>query len=101
MVILADEENDFLKPELLPENIRTAETASAIQEKQDITNEQKPIEKKKADYEKEMIIEALEKNRWNQSVTADELGIHESTLRYRMRKFGIRKPTFKSDNGLS
>jgi DNA-binding NtrC family response regulator len=42
--------------------------------------------------EKQIIVEALEKNGWNQSKTARYLDIPRHVLLYRMEKFGIRKP---------
>lgn len=94
MVILAEANSDYISPDLLPENIRerTHTVKSDTPEETAPLVETRHIEKQKADYEKDIILEALNKNRWNQSVAAQELGIHESTLRYRMRKFGIRKP---------
>lgn len=92
MVILAEPNSDYIAPELLPQSIRSPSVESYSQSEKVTPGRPEHIEKKKADYEKEMIIKALEKNRWNQSVAAQELGIHESTLRYRMRKLGIGKP---------
>jgi len=39
--------------------------------------------------ERELILDALRRNRWNRSLAAEELGIHRNTLRHRMRKYGI------------
>jgi len=41
--------------------------------------------------EREMILSALEKNDWIQTRAADQLGISERVLRYKMKKNGIRK----------
>ncbi len=41
--------------------------------------------------------EALEANRWNQSLTARQLGISEQAVRYKMRKHGIRRPLESSE----
>jgi transcriptional regulator with GAF, ATPase, and Fis domain len=43
------------------------------------------------DYEKELIRQALIQHHWNQSSTASTLGIPESTLRYKMQKYKIKK----------
>ena len=83
LVILAEPETDYIPPESLPDSIMVYTIENMPR--------QGSIQKKKADYEKDMIIKALQKNNWNQSVTAEELGLHESTLRYRMRKFRIKK----------
>ena len=44
-------------------------------------------------YEKAMIIKALEASNWNQSGAARELGISRDNLRYRIKKYGIAKPS--------
>ena len=41
--------------------------------------------------ERELIVQALEQCYWNQTKAARRLGITRNTLRYRMKKFGIRK----------
>jgi len=43
------------------------------------------------DYEKELIRQALIQHQWNQTSTATSLGIPESTLRYKMQKYKIKK----------
>ena len=39
--------------------------------------------------EREVIVQALQECRWNQSLAAQKLGIHRNTLRMRMERFGI------------
>ena len=39
--------------------------------------------------EKKVITKALELNDWNQTRTADMLGITREVLRYRMKKWGL------------
>lgn len=41
------------------------------------------------DLEKNAIIEALERNRWNKTATAKELGLTLRALRYRLKKLGV------------
>ena len=41
--------------------------------------------------ERELIVRALEQCYWNQTKAARRLGITRNTLRYRMKKFGIKK----------
>lgn len=41
--------------------------------------------------ETEILKRSLLKNNWNQSLSARELGIDESTLRYKISKYGIRR----------
>ena len=43
-------------------------------------------------YEKAMIIKALKNNNWNQTRAAKELGISRDNLRYRVKKYEIKKP---------
>ncbi len=43
-------------------------------------------------YEKAMIIKALQNNNWNQTRAARELGISRDNLRYRVKKYEIKKP---------
>jgi two-component system NtrC family response regulator len=43
------------------------------------------------DIEKEIIMKHLDKTGWNQSKAADNLEISEFTLRYKMKKYGIKK----------
>jgi two-component system response regulator AtoC len=57
--------------------------------------EQKLILLKQArhQFEKEYIIGALEKNRWNQTKTAKFLGVHRNTLLLKIKELGIKEPT--------
>nr|WP_279342314.1 sigma-54 dependent transcriptional regulator [Geotalea sp. SG265] len=41
------------------------------------------------DVERDMIVKALERNRGNRRLTADELGISRRTLQYRLREYGL------------
>jgi transcriptional regulator with PAS, ATPase and Fis domain len=91
LIILTDPKSGYIPQELLPDNIRSCSTEFVVNSNTTSDVRSKNIDQKKADYEKNIIIEVLQKNGWNQSVAAKELGIHESTLRYRMRKFGIHK----------
>ena len=43
-------------------------------------------------YEKALIVKALSQNSWNQSKAARTLGISRDNLRYRLKKYEIRKP---------
>ena len=43
-------------------------------------------------YEKELILNALRRNRWNRLKAAQELGIHKTTLFRKIRKLGIDLP---------
>jgi transcriptional regulator with PAS, ATPase and Fis domain len=91
IVILTDINLDYIPPELLPENILSHTEKSRSQHETKNQNSKLNIRDKQSIYEKEIILKVLIKNGWNQSVAAEELGLHESTLRYRMRKYGIKK----------
>ena len=45
-----------------------------------------------ADLETGFLLEVLERNNWNRQRTADELGIHKTTLLRRVRRLGIELP---------
>lgn len=42
--------------------------------------------------EKDLLVSKLKANKWNCSLTADELGVSRTTLYNKMKKFGIRPP---------
>ncbi|MCG8375006.1 MAG: sigma 54-interacting transcriptional regulator, partial [Chlorobiales bacterium] len=44
------------------------------------------------DLEAQSIVSALKNNNWNRSLTAQQLGIHQSTLWRKIKKFGINIP---------
>jgi chemotaxis protein methyltransferase CheR len=55
-----------------------------------------------SEMEKDYILQALSKTNWNisgQGGAAELLGLNSSTLRGRMRKHGIRRPSFKPPRG--
>jgi len=65
----------------------------------DLPEEMQPIKddsikhpKSLNDLEAKFITETLQKNNWNRSKTADDLGIHKTTLWRKMRKLGINIP---------
>jgi len=43
-------------------------------------------------YEKDLILEVLQRNQWNRSRAAKELGIHKTTLFRKIKKLGLRLP---------
>ncbi|OIP28058.1 hypothetical protein AUK22_04640 [bacterium CG2_30_54_10] len=51
------------------------------------------LEERVAALERQCLIEALQTSRGNQSEAARNLGIHERTLRYKIRKLGIPSAT--------
>ncbi len=79
-VLLCD--SDSIKPEQLPPEIAgqrvmmSVDTAGASVEA----------------YEKSLVVQALREHDWNQTRAAKSLGMTRDNLRYRMRKYGIRRP---------
>ena len=57
---------------------------------QDIAAAGIPLPEKIREFERKIILAALERNRFVGTKTARELGISESTLRYKMESLGIR-----------
>ncbi len=49
------------------------------------------------DVERDMLRDALHRTLWNVSRAAQLLGVSRDTLRYRMVKFGMRRPGFEGD----
>ncbi len=47
--------------------------------------------------EKLLILKALEENSWNQTQAAKQLGVSRDHLRYRIKKFNIKKPQTKRE----
>jgi len=50
-----------------------------------------PVESKLAGHEKALIIQALQECNWNQSQAARQLGVSRDHLRYRIKKYGLKK----------
>lgn len=92
MIILADTETNYLPVDLLPHELQSAKPPSSKMGSVDIQKNPESITEKKIQLEKDLLIKALIKNNWHQSLAAKELGIHESTLRYKMKKLAIKKP---------
>jgi len=89
MVILAEPQLESITPELLPLELQPQAISNAIAAAQ-----KSPVAEMKAVqdvHEKTLLLEALTKHDWNQSAAAKALGIHESTVRYKMQKYGIKK----------
>lgn len=88
MVILAEFNLKSIHPDLLPQEIRSAGMESPADSKSSGTSN---IHHQKDSYEREMILSALKEHQWNQSAAARTLGIAESSLRYKLQKYQIRK----------
>jgi PAS domain S-box-containing protein len=74
--------SDIIQIEHLPKSLRESKTKSA--EKNSIQ-----IKLNMMETEKEIILSALERNKWNRRQTAEDLKINPSTLWRKMKKLGI------------
>lgn len=84
VVLMRGEQLDLLD---LPLKIRSSRTSTAGKVL-NLPDEGYPLE----DLEKEAVVQALERNQWNQTRAAAFLQIPRHTLLYRMEKYNIRKP---------
>ncbi len=89
MVTLAPQNMKILDSTILPSEFRKELRSLRISKKQ-IQNS-KSLSATLNEQEKQLMKQTLIDHNWNQSATAKVLGIHESTLRYKMQKFGIQK----------
>lgn len=82
-----------LLPEYLPVEIRSGlESISLKTEKEPesvLLSEEQGLEETLAEYEKKIILEALNRTRWNVLQSALILKIPRGTLRYKMEKYGL------------
>ncbi|MFC2088376.1 sigma-54 interaction domain-containing protein [Calditrichota bacterium] len=92
MVILSEPDEQIIPPDLLSAEIRSNSVIFPANQELKIKFNKNSIHVRKSNYEKEILISTLEKNNWNQSTAAQELNIHESTIRYKMKRYGIKKP---------
>jgi len=91
MIILAEPGTEYIHPELLPPELTERNAPPKLGLKNNYPEESTDMMVKKTSFEKKILSEALENNQWNQSSAARELNIPESTLRYKIRKFNIKK----------
>jgi len=74
---------DLQLPNLTQQSMGTELTSDAT------GNMQGSIDDHLASIEKEILVNALEKNRWNKTATAKALGISFRQMRYKLQKFGL------------
>jgi transcriptional regulator with GAF, ATPase, and Fis domain len=86
MVVLADSATQILTTDLLPEEIRYYDHLNEIDNDRDDVHRST-----RSQHERRSILNALIDNNWNQSAAARELGMVESTLRYKMKKYGLSR----------
>jgi DNA-binding NtrC family response regulator len=85
MIIAAD--GDVLRPEHVPAEIQDQSTPVAA------TSGERTYQTLKLEAERQIVVSALERNEWQVTRTADELGLadHASLLKI-MRRLGIKRP---------
>ncbi|MBI1825795.1 MAG: sigma 54-interacting transcriptional regulator [Planctomycetes bacterium] len=71
-------------PEILPSHL-----PQELKQRADFSNPD--VEKSLWDHERGMVVKALSENHWNQSKAARALGISRDNLRYRVKKYNIRR----------
>jgi len=86
--ILILRSGDSVSLDDIPEKIRRAGSAPAAGRVINLPEEGYPLEQ----LEREVVIEALRRNQWNQTAAARFLSIPRHTLIYRMEKYGIVPP---------
>ena len=89
MVTLTSKNQTQIDVGLLPPEFRD-ELKSLVKNKKKV-QETKSLAEILNTQEKKIIHQTLVNHRWNQSSAANALGIDESTLRYKMKKFGIKR----------
>lgn len=89
MVTLTPQNSKRINSDLLPSEYRTELKNLRISKKQD--EKRKPLIEIVSDQEKQLLKQTLIDHQWNQSAAAKVLGIHESTLRYKIQKYNIKR----------
>ena len=89
MVTVIPQNSCQIEISLLPQEFRSE--LSQLKKHKNSLEKNKPLNDSLMEYEKELIRQALIHRHWNQTSTADTLGIPESTLRYKMQKYKIKK----------
>lgn len=86
LMVRASEEDEFLEVEHIPYYIMKRLNLSRAPEVKDITSLTETLNS----IEKDIILETLERNKWNISQSARDLGIIRQSLIYRMKKLDIK-----------
>ena len=81
-------EGNTIRPEDLPADVRLRTAPSARPYGFDIPIEGIDIE----EFERQLIVQAMEKSGWVIARAARLLGLTYRTLQYRLEKFGLKKP---------
>jgi Nif-specific regulatory protein len=92
-VITLAEDREEIKPRHLSRRLKENNLDETGDHDSEETNSTLP--EQVASYERNRIHSALKKTRWIKAQAAKELGIHEATLRGKMRRYGIEVPTWE------
>ncbi|MBN1482079.1 sigma-54-dependent Fis family transcriptional regulator [candidate division KSB1 bacterium] len=92
LVALAAVENKVLTPDILPDEFRK-ELKKLSEKHDDYPSVNKTLAQCLEEVEENIVRRTLQENAWKQRQSARLLGISEEALRYKMRKFGLNKPT--------
>ena len=91
LVTLTEDNVETIGREALPDDLK--KEFKKLKPSEDEHWVQKSLEGYLAEYEAELLRKALTAHQWNQSKAARALKISEQTLRYKMNKLGITKPS--------
>jgi len=78
---------DAILVEDLPSRIQKMASGQDLE----ISPEKIPFEQRVENFEKKLIVDALEKSNWIQSKAAELLGTSRSIIKYKMKKYGIKR----------
>ena len=78
---------DAILVEDLPSRIQKGASESELE----ISPKKIPFEQKVENFEKKLIVDALEKTNWIQTKAAELLGTSRSIIKYKMKKYGIKR----------
>ncbi|VAX23814.1 Response regulator of zinc sigma-54-dependent two-component system [hydrothermal vent metagenome] len=82
-VVMCD--GDTLKIENLPMILSERESAISVS----FMNQSSDLDNAVAEFERKLILDALERNSWRQNRAANELGVTERSMWYKIKKLGI------------
>lgn len=85
--------NGTIEPEHLPQEITSGHGLVAGNAAGTAAGARSPATSALAEQELKLVVQALEENDWNQSAAARHLGITRDILRYRIKRYGLRRPT--------
>ena len=94
LTILSPHETIMLQD--LPEGVRTQDHTSTL--KDEVLKGSRPLSEAVDEFEREVIVKALEKTGFNQTKAASLLGTSRRILRYRMEKLKISEENLASNN---